>query len=88
MVSTEALAQAFPELAIENRLDEAGAFERVVRIKEESFGRRVRERVLPSQELLAQRLFLLNQDLAEPRQDRSMAGGGGPAAGHLAPTGR
>jgi len=68
MVSTEALAQAFPELAIENRLDEAGAFERVVRIKEESFGRRVRERVLPSQELLAQRLFLLNQDLAEQRR--------------------
>jgi CDP-4-dehydro-6-deoxyglucose reductase len=68
MVSADALAQAFPDLAIEARLDEAGAFERVTRIKEESFGRRVRERVLPSQELLAQRLFLVNQELAEQRR--------------------
>ncbi len=34
-------------------------------IRDEAFGRRVRERLLPSQEVLAQRLFHQSQDLAD-----------------------
>lgn len=72
-VSTEALSRAFPAAGIEHQLDTAGAFERVARIKDESFGRRVRERVLPSQEVLAQRLFLQNQQLAEQQRQLAQA---------------
>lgn len=68
LVSTEALNQAFPGAQLEQHLEEAGAFERIERIKTEAFGRRVRERVLPSQELLAQRLFAQGQELAELRR--------------------
>ena len=39
--------------------------ERVTQIKDEAFGRRVRERLLPSQEVLAQRLFRQSQELAD-----------------------
>jgi CDP-4-dehydro-6-deoxyglucose reductase len=39
--------------------------ERVVQIRDESFGRRLRERLLPSQEVLAQRLFRQSQELAD-----------------------
>ena len=39
--------------------------ERVAQIREEAFGRRVRERLLPSQEVLAQRLFRQSQELAD-----------------------
>jgi CDP-4-dehydro-6-deoxyglucose reductase len=64
MVSVEELQRLFPEAKVED----AGAFERVTRIKEESFGRRVRERLLPSQEVLAQRLFHQSQDLADAQR--------------------
>ena len=40
-------------------------FERVAQIRDEAFGRRVRERLLPSQEVLAQRLFRQSQELAD-----------------------
>ena len=39
--------------------------ERVAHIKDDAFGRRVRERLLPSQEVLAQRLFRQSQELAD-----------------------
>ena len=39
--------------------------ERVAQIRDEAFGRRVRERLLPSQEVLAQRLFRQSQELAD-----------------------
>jgi CDP-4-dehydro-6-deoxyglucose reductase len=39
--------------------------ERVVQIRDEAFGRRLRERLLPSQEVLAQRLFRQSQELAD-----------------------
>jgi CDP-4-dehydro-6-deoxyglucose reductase len=42
--------------------------ERVARIRDEAFGRRVRERLLPSQEVLAQRLFHQSQELADLRR--------------------
>ena len=64
MVGVEELRRAFP-LA---DLGGAGAVEWVNRIKEEAFGRRVRERMLPSQEVLAQRLFAQGQELAEMRR--------------------
>lgn len=68
LVSTEALGRAFPGAELEQHFEDAGAFERVERIKMEAFGRRVRERVLPSQELLTQRLFAQGQELAELRR--------------------
>ncbi len=61
LVSTDALLRLYPEANFE----ESGLLERVVQIREEAFGRRLRERVLPSQEVLAQRLFRQSQELAD-----------------------
>ncbi len=66
-VSTEDLLRLYPDL----QLEESGAFERVTHIKEQAFGRRVRERLLPSQEILAQRLFVQSEELAEVRRHLS-----------------
>ncbi len=63
MVSTEDLLHAFPDL----RLEEDAVFERVTRIKEEAFGRRVGERMLPDQRVLAERLFEQSRELADVR---------------------
>lgn len=60
-VSIEALQRLFPQAALED----AGAGERVEQIRREAFGRRVRERLLPSQEVLAQRLLAQSQELAD-----------------------
>jgi CDP-4-dehydro-6-deoxyglucose reductase len=64
MVGVEELRRAFPLADLEG----SGAIEWVNRIKEEAFGRRVRERMLPSQEVLAQRLFAQGLELAEMRR--------------------
>ena len=64
MVSTDDLLRIYPEF----NLEDSGAFERVARIKEESFGRRVQERMLPRAEILAQRLFAQGQELADLRR--------------------
>jgi CDP-4-dehydro-6-deoxyglucose reductase len=61
LVSTEALLALYPQA----RLEESGLLERVVQIRDEAFGRRLRERVLPGQEVLAQRLFQQSQELAD-----------------------
>ncbi|MBL8341298.1 MAG: 2Fe-2S iron-sulfur cluster binding domain-containing protein [Rubrivivax sp.] len=61
LVSTEALLALYPQV----RLEETGLLERVVQIRDEAFGKRVRERLLPSQEVLAQRLFHQSQELAD-----------------------
>jgi CDP-4-dehydro-6-deoxyglucose reductase len=61
LVSTETLLELYPQAELEN----TGMLERVARIKEDAFGRRVRERLLPSQEVLAQRLFRQSQELAD-----------------------
>ncbi len=63
LIDLAELRRVFPDVAPE----EAGALERVQSIREESFGRRVRERILPSQEVLAQRLFAQSRELAEMR---------------------
>ena len=64
MVSTDALLRLYPTA----RLEESGMLERVVQIRDEAFGKRVRERLLPSQEILAQRLFSSSQELADVRR--------------------
>jgi CDP-4-dehydro-6-deoxyglucose reductase len=63
-IAVDELRRAFPQAA----LDDAGAFEKVARIRAEAFGRRVRERLLPSQEVLAQRLYAQGQELADLRR--------------------
>ncbi len=64
LVSTDALLRLYPGA----KLEESGLLERVAQIREEAFGRRVRERLLPSQEVLAQRLFAQSQELADVRK--------------------
>ncbi|WP_114968411.1 2Fe-2S iron-sulfur cluster-binding protein [Rhodoferax ferrireducens] len=64
LVSTDALLQLYPDA----QLEASGLLERVAQIRDEAFGRRVRERMLPSQEVLAQRLFAQSQELADVRK--------------------
>ena len=64
MISTADLLRIYPDFD----LAESGDFERILRIKEEAFGRRVQERMLPSTEVLAQRLFAQGQELADLRR--------------------
>jgi CDP-4-dehydro-6-deoxyglucose reductase, E3 len=61
LVSTEALLRLYPQA----QLEDSGLLERVVQIRDEAFGRRLRDRVLPSRELLAQRLFQQSRELAD-----------------------
>jgi CDP-4-dehydro-6-deoxyglucose reductase len=61
MVDAEDLLRTWPQLDLE----ESGSFEKTRAIREDAFARRLRERVLPSQEALAQRLFTQGQELAE-----------------------
>jgi CDP-4-dehydro-6-deoxyglucose reductase len=61
MISSEQLLALYPQA----QLVESGLLEHVVHIKEDAFGRRVRERLLPSQDVLAQRLFRQGQELAD-----------------------
>ena len=61
LVSTDSLLRLYPQA----RMEESGMLERVAQIRDESFGRRLRERMLPSQEVLAQRLFRQTQELAD-----------------------
>ena len=64
LVATEALLQLYPQ----SQFEDAGLFERVTRIQDEAFSRRVRERLLPSQEVLAQRLFSQSRELGDLRR--------------------
>jgi CDP-4-dehydro-6-deoxyglucose reductase len=64
LVSTASLGALYPDFSLE----ESGAFERVARLKEEAFGRRVLEHVLPSQAVMARRLFAQSQELADVRR--------------------
>ena len=61
LVSTETLLKFYPQA----ELEQTGMLERVTHIKDDAFGRRVRERLLPSQEVLAQRMFHQSQELAD-----------------------
>ena len=64
LISTASLAELYPDFSLE----ESGAFERVTRLKEEAFGRRVQEHVLPDQQVLAQRVYAQSQELADVRR--------------------
>ncbi len=64
LVSLEELRRNFPD----TELLDAGALEKTVRIREQAFARRMAEFVLPSQEVLAQRLFAKGIELAEVRR--------------------
>lgn len=61
LVATQSLLALYPQAQFEP----SGMAERVIQIRDEAFGRRVRERLLPSQEVLAQRLFHQSQELAD-----------------------
>jgi ferredoxin len=63
MVSADDLLRLYPDM----KLEEDGGFEQVMQIKERAFGRRVRERLLPSQEILSQRLYEQSTELADLR---------------------
>ncbi|NNM81854.1 MAG: 2Fe-2S iron-sulfur cluster binding domain-containing protein [Burkholderiales bacterium] len=63
MVSTADLLAAFPDAD----LDSDPVFEKITKIKEESFGKRVRERLLPDREVLSARLFEQSGELADLR---------------------
>ena len=64
MVDADDLLRAWPGLDLED----SGSFERTRAIREDAFARRLRERVLPSQEALAQRLFAQGQELADAQR--------------------
>ena len=64
LLSADALLRLYPDA----HLEESGLLERVAQIRDEAFGKRVRERMLPSQEVLAQRLFAQTQELADVRK--------------------
>jgi CDP-4-dehydro-6-deoxyglucose reductase len=61
MVSAEDLLRAYPE----TRLEDNAAFERIERIKDAAYTRRVRERLLPSAEALVARLTELSRERAQ-----------------------
>ena len=64
LLGVDALLKLYPQA----QLEESGLLERVAQIRDEAFGKRVRERMLPSQEVLAQRLFAQTQELADVRK--------------------
>ena len=61
MVAADDLQRTRPELDLE----ESGSFEKTRAIREDAFAKRLRERILPTQEALAQRLFAQGQELTE-----------------------
>ncbi|MBE0620408.1 MAG: 2Fe-2S iron-sulfur cluster binding domain-containing protein [Burkholderiales bacterium] len=63
MVSVDDLMRAFPAAILEGDI----GFERVARIREEAYGKRLREHLLPSSEILSQRLFEQSRELADLR---------------------
>ncbi len=64
LIDTDELRRVFPDA----RFEDSGALERVTSIRDSAFGRRLREHVLPSQEVLARRLYEQSRELAELRR--------------------
>ena len=64
MVSTADLLRVWPDIVFED----SGVLEKVAHIRDDAFARRLRERVLPTQEVLARRLFEQGQEMAELRR--------------------
>ena len=63
LISTDDLLAAYPDTKFEEDL----VVEHLERLKDESFAKRVREHVLPSQEVLAARLYEQSRELADLR---------------------
>ncbi len=63
MVKPEDLLRAYPD----TQLEDNAALERFTRIKDEAFAHRIRERLLPEPEVLAERLAGLGRELAQTR---------------------
>jgi CDP-4-dehydro-6-deoxyglucose reductase len=63
MLSADDLLRLYPAAELESDI----GFERVEKIKEEAFGLRLRERLLPSQAVLSQRVFEQSRELADLR---------------------
>jgi len=63
MITVGDLMRIFPAARLESDI----GFERVARIREEAFGKRLREHLLPSREILSQRLFEQSRELADLR---------------------
>ena len=63
MVSAEDLLRAYPQAKLEDNT----VLERIERIKDAAFARRVRERVLPAPEVLVARLTEMSRELAHTR---------------------
>lgn len=59
-VELDELLRLFPDV----RWQDDGEYQRVTEIKEKAFAKRLRERVLPSQDVLAERLFELGKEYA------------------------
>ena len=64
MVRPDDLVRAYPE----TRLADDTALERFARIKDDAFAHRLRERILPEPEVLAERLAGLGRELARTRE--------------------
>lgn len=64
LVSIDSLLSLYPNV----QLLESGLLERVGQIRDDAFGEPVRERLLPSQEVLAQRVLAQSQELADVRR--------------------
>jgi CDP-4-dehydro-6-deoxyglucose reductase len=63
MVTPQELLRVFPQA----RLEDDSALERLERLKEAAFASRLRERILPDPEVLAERLVDIGQELADTR---------------------
>ncbi|MBM4190288.1 MAG: 2Fe-2S iron-sulfur cluster binding domain-containing protein [Betaproteobacteria bacterium] len=60
MIDLDELLRVFPDV----RWEDDGEVQHVTEIKEKAYGKRLRERVLPSQEILAERLFEMGKEYA------------------------
>ena len=60
MVDVQELLRVFPDV----RWEEEGDYKRVEEIKEHAFAKRIRDRVLPDKEVLAERLFEMGKEFA------------------------
>lgn len=63
MIATEDLFRLYPDTKFKEDL----VLERLAKIKDEAFARRIRERVLPDKEILAARLYEQSRELADVR---------------------
>lgn len=63
MIELEELLRAFPDI----HWQEEGELDHVNEIKERAFGKRLRERVLPDKEVLAERLYELGKEFASAK---------------------